>query len=262
MISALVTVVVPTFNMEKFLDRTLKSISRQTYRNFECLIVNDASTDKSADIAHKYVRRDKRFRQIIHRTNAGLSAARNTGLRAARGELICFLDADDLMMKDALRLRVDAIFANAAVELAGTYCGSVRIDEAAEIPPATTPAKQLNFIDFITAAGACPFNANQPMMRTSVMRSLGGFDEKLNVAEDYDMWMRILRAGYFFVPTPFNAVTYRARQNSMVRNDPLKHLNISSFLFELAHSHLPETSAHEEAPSMLMKPWEIGRAHV
>lgn len=90
----MISIIVPVYNVEKYLKRCLNSIEQQTYDDWECIIVNDGSTDLSGEICKEYVNRDKRF-HLINQENKGLSGARNTGLEVAKGEYICFVDSDD-----------------------------------------------------------------------------------------------------------------------------------------------------------------------
>lgn len=89
-----VSVIVPVYNASEYLDECLESVARQGFRDFEVLMVDDGSTDSSSEICKRFARADGRFR-YLHRTNGGLAAARNTGLDAARGRWVLFLDADD-----------------------------------------------------------------------------------------------------------------------------------------------------------------------
>ena len=97
----LVSVVIPVYNVEKYLAECLDSVIGQTLREIEIICVNDGSTDSSAAIAEEYVRRDSRVK-LISQPNGGLSAARNTGMKAAKGEYIYFLDSDDYLTANAL----------------------------------------------------------------------------------------------------------------------------------------------------------------
>ena len=97
----LVSVVIPVYNVEKYLSECLDSVIGQTLREIEIICVNDGSTDSSAAIAEEYVRKDSRVK-LISQPNGGLSAARNTGMKAARGEYVAFLDSDDCLTENAL----------------------------------------------------------------------------------------------------------------------------------------------------------------
>ncbi|MCU4449610.1 glycosyltransferase [Acinetobacter lwoffii] len=92
----LVSVIVPVYNVERYLDECLNSIRQQTYENLEIIVVEDCSTDKSLEVLSKYLN-DQRIKLIRHEKNSGLSAARNTGIDAAKGDYIIFVDSDDLV---------------------------------------------------------------------------------------------------------------------------------------------------------------------
>lgn len=106
-ISAEVTVVVPVYNVGQYLDDCLSSLRQQSYRGFEAILVDDGSTDGSGAKCDSAAQADSRFR-VIHRKNGGLSAARNSGLDAASGKYILFLDSDDALHPEALRHLVEA----------------------------------------------------------------------------------------------------------------------------------------------------------
>lgn len=95
------SIIVPVYNAEKYLPRMLDSLRAQIYTSWECILVDDGSTDKSGTICDEYVIKDSRFR-VLHKINAGPSAARNDGIKAARGEWITFIDADDEVLPNFL----------------------------------------------------------------------------------------------------------------------------------------------------------------
>lgn len=102
----LVTIIVPVYNMEKYVGRCIKSITEQTYGNLEIILVDDGSADKSGEICDKYAGKDRRIK-VIHKTNGGVSAARNTALDAANGDYIAFVDADDVVLPNYIE---DALY--------------------------------------------------------------------------------------------------------------------------------------------------------
>lgn len=253
--SPVCTVVVPAFNAEEFLGWTLDSIAAQTARSFRCLIVNDGSTDATAKIARKFSDRDKRFQIITHLANSGLSAARNTGLRAATTPFVTFLDADDLMMRDSLELRLRPLLECDDDRVIGSYCGSLTIPEETEKAP-RSKSRQLRPVNFVNSGTTCPFNANQPLFFTEKLCRLTGFNEKLVQAEDYEFWMRVLRAGYKFVPVDRMAVTYRSRSASMVRQRPLTHLDTALKLNKCAYQPLPATTVFNADTLPFSNTWQ------
>ena len=102
----LVTIIIPVYNVEKFLVKCLESVIRQKYRNLEIILVDDGSTDTSGIICDEYALKDNRI-QVIHKENAGLSSARNAGLDIAKGEYIYFLDSDDWIEENTINENLD-----------------------------------------------------------------------------------------------------------------------------------------------------------
>lgn len=222
-----VTIVIPCYNEERFVADAIESVRRQSLADWECIVIDDASTDRSVKVIWEAVAGDDRFRVLRHRVNAGLSAARNTGLRAARGRFITFLDSDDMLMGDSLLDRAIALTqAMDDPHVIGSYCGVRQVLEdgtVADLPAREGPNRG-GVIDFITAGGECPFNAHAPLLLTESVRRIGGFSERMRQgAEDWDLWYRILRNGYVFVPASSVTAIYRQKRNSMVRALPDAH---------------------------------------
>lgn len=108
MLNNLISVIVPVYNVEKYLRKCLDSIINQTFSNFEVILVDDGSTDMSGSICDEYVKKDVRFR-VIHRENGGLSAARNSGLLAAKGTYLNFIDSDDWIRAELLEQLINLL---------------------------------------------------------------------------------------------------------------------------------------------------------
>lgn len=104
----LITVVVPIYNVEKYLDRCVQSIVNQTYKNLEIILVDDGSPDGCPKMCDDWAKRDDRIK-VIHKENAGLGMARNTGIKNAKGDYICFFDSDDYISEDTIELCVNEI---------------------------------------------------------------------------------------------------------------------------------------------------------
>jgi Glycosyltransferases involved in cell wall biogenesis len=111
----IISVIVPVYKAEKYINKCIDSILAQTYPNFEIILIEDGSPDNSGKICDEYALKDSRIR-AFHKTNGGVSSARNVGLREAKGDLICFIDSDDFVEKDYF----EAIAANANYDL-GIY---------------------------------------------------------------------------------------------------------------------------------------------
>lgn len=121
-----VSIIVPIYNVEKYLEKCVNSILNQTYKNIEVLLVDDCSTDNSGEIAKQYEQKDNRCKYIKREKNGGLSAARNTGLEYATGEYLSFIDSDDWISENfILHLLQKAKEQNADI----TVCDYIMIDD-------------------------------------------------------------------------------------------------------------------------------------
>jgi len=107
MIDGLVSIITPVYNAEDFVEETIRSVQSQTYKNWEMLLVDDCSTDSSANIISLFAENDERIKYIRLEQNSGAAVTRNTGIEKARGNFIAFLDSDDVWKKDKLERQVE-----------------------------------------------------------------------------------------------------------------------------------------------------------
>ena len=115
----LISVIVPVFNVEKYLERCVETIVNQTYKNLEIILVNDGSTDNSGELCDELAKKDNRIK-VVHKENGGLSDARNTGERESTGEYIIFIDSDDYIHHEMLNtLYTQIVEKNADVSICG-----------------------------------------------------------------------------------------------------------------------------------------------
>lgn len=242
----LVTVIVPCYNDARFVGDALQSLKAQTFTNFECIVIDDGSTDESVAVIARAIAGDKRFHLVRHAVNSGLSASRNTGLRLTRTEYVCLLDSDDFFFEDNLEERVRHLIGyQDDPSVAGVFsgiepCGEhVRFGEAG---PSSPSGARNSFRDHLTANGSCPFNCHAPLLRTEVMHRFGGFDESMRTgAEDWELWQRIMRHGYVFRATPSVLAVYRQKAQSMVRAMPANHLSEAEWLLNKVHEPMSDT---------------------
>ena len=137
----LVSVVLPVFNVEKYLDRCLKSVTEQTYKNLDIILVDDGSTDSSSAKCDQWAEKDNRIR-VIHKNNAGLGRARNTGIDYAKGEYIYFLDSDDYITDTAIeKMLEDATKHGSEIVLFGFS----RVNKNGEVIFSSIPHPQKNY---------------------------------------------------------------------------------------------------------------------
>src|SRR5580704_3877442 len=161
MTEKLISVIMAAFNAEQYIGQALESVGSQTYQNWEILVTNDGGTDGTSRIVAEFAQRTSRpVRVIEHEQNSGLSAARNTAMRAAKGDYIAFLDADDFWLPDHLE-SVCAPLASGKADLAYAECFVFRNTDAGEIElipirtfEVTDPASYLFQRNFINPSGA------------------------------------------------------------------------------------------------------------
>jgi glycosyltransferase involved in cell wall biosynthesis len=210
----LVSVVIPAYNAEAFLNKALDSVLAQTYANLEALVIDDGSADATASVATSY--RDERI-VLIGQANGGLSNARNAGIRRARGDYIAYLDADDRWAPGKLAAQVELMEANPHL----AFCSTATRVETPEgellnlwpCPAATGPLLETLF----QQNGAIPGSGSGVMVRREAQLEAGFFDETLKSLEDIDMWMRLaVRGGYACIPDCLTVIL--KRKDSMSRN--------------------------------------------
>lgn len=208
----LVSVVIPVYNGEKTIEKTIESVFNQTFTDFELIIINDGSQDGTLEVISKIT--DSRL-QVFSYENSGVTVSRNRGIEKASGEFIAFLDADDLWTPDKLQAQLQALQENP--EAAVAYSWTDWIDEAGEFlrPGSHITAngdvyRKLLLINFLD-------NGSNPLIRKQALLEVGGFDELLPPAEDWDMWLR-LAAKYHFVGVPSPQVLYRFSTSSASSN--------------------------------------------
>jgi glycosyltransferase involved in cell wall biosynthesis len=229
--SELVTVVTPVFNGEHDLADAIDSCLAQTHGNFELLIVDDGSTDASGAIADSYAARDPRVR-VFHTPNQGISGARNTALRHARGSLIALLDSDDTWMPSYLEAQVRTLATNpwADVATANTINLGGDLNGTPYWPP-SNELRPISMLDMITKEDSVQIMS---VFRRSVVDRIGGFNEKLGSNEDYQFWLRAAAAGSRFIADYTPRAYYRRRTNSVSADEPRMLAGIIKVLRELA----------------------------
>jgi len=191
-----VSVVIPTYNRCHFLAEAIASVQRQTYRDWELLIVDDGSEDGTRQMVEELggpVR-------LLFTEHRGVSAARNRGLAEARGRYIAYLDSDDLWHPHKLQIQVDYMEAHPAAVV--TYTDEVWIRRGVRVNQKNKHRKYSGNL-FAFCLPLCIVSLSSALLRRDVLVGMGGFDETLPACEDYDLWLRLARVYPFhFEPRP------------------------------------------------------------
>lgn len=182
--SPLVSVILPTFNRAWSLERAVESVLAQDYPHIELIVIDDGSTDDTRQLLGRYARRIS----VIHQANAGVSAARNNGIRNSSGELIALLDSDDTWDKRKISCQVD--FFNTHPEALICQTQEIWIRNGRRVNPANRHRKPSGMI-FIPSLYRCLVSPSAVMMRQKLFDLKGAFKEDFPVCEDYDLWLRV-----------------------------------------------------------------------
>lgn len=174
----LVSVIIPAFNAEKYISDTINSVLGQTYSYYEIIIINDGSTDGTEKIVKQFSNRIIYIKQ----RNKGISAARNAGIRKAKGEFIAFLDADDIWMPAKLEKQIDYLNSHPDVDVVFSLAQNTLNPKAD-----TKPTKK-----FPVIPAYVPPNC---LFRRKTIDTVGLFDEKINLGEFVDWYAKILSSG-------------------------------------------------------------------
>ena len=185
----LVSVIMPFHNSERFIHESVSSILSQTYQNFELITVNDASTDKSLSIVKAF--QDPRVKIINNLKQLGVAAALNRGLRFAKGQLIARMDADDIALRNRFSVQVEFLRQHPDIVLTGTWVTVIN-EQGRKIKIKKLPEDSEEIKNQILRWN--PFIHSSVMMKKSVLRSVGKYNELYNGAEDYDLFLRISRS--------------------------------------------------------------------
>jgi glycosyltransferase involved in cell wall biosynthesis len=185
-------VLLPVWNGEAFLEQAIESILRQTFSSFELIVIDDGSSDRSADIAEEFACGDDRV-HVLRRAHEGLSAALNAGIAAAFGEYVARMDADDISIPHRLHQQVAYLDEHPACIAAGAWIEVV--DEAGLHLGLKTFVETHDEISAALLQGVSPIAHPTIVVRGDVLRAAGGYDARRYPSEDLDLWFRLAERG-------------------------------------------------------------------
>lgn len=210
----LISVLLPVYNAQKYVESAVRSILTQTLADFEFIIINDGSKDRSREILESLAAQDKRIR-LVSRENRGIVATLNEGLELARGEFVARMDADDLAMPERFERQVDFMRRYPLLAACGTAV--MFIDPDGEpIAPKANMKLQAQDVDAALMRGEWPVVHPSIMMRTQRVRAIGGYREYATW-EDHDLFLRLGEAGGM-ANIPEILLKYRLHLQSIVHS--------------------------------------------
>lgn len=233
--SPLISIVVPCYNYARFLSETLNSIINQSYTNWECIVVDDGSTDNTAEVCMLYTKKDYRIR-YIHQHNQGLSSARNTGIKASKGCYIQLLDSDDTLDKDKLEQQLKQFELHPDSDM--VYSNYQIMDEDGSNPRSVNKTNWIEmrhkpfseFLLYWEKGFTIPIHCY--LFKKTCFERWGYFQLQLPTHEDLDIQLRysLFGAKYRMLDTPL--AYYRLHKNSMARDYTNMH---KGYLMTLAY---------------------------
>jgi glycosyltransferase involved in cell wall biosynthesis len=204
----LVSVIIPAYNQGCYLGQAIKSVLDQSYHNLEVIVVDDGSTDDTQQVVKGFC--DDRV-HYIHQENRGLSGARNTGIRASKGNFLSYLDADDEFLPEALALLTYVLTKSPQIGLVAGQ--SIRIDDNGH----SLGEKVIGRIpkDLTRLLLHNPVQVCNVLVRREWMDQVGFFDESLRAYEDWDLWLRLAKAGCPMISIENTVALYRVHDSQM-----------------------------------------------
>lgn len=226
MIQPRVSIIIPTYNREDLIILAIESILKQTYQDFEILVIDDASTDKTAEVIREINQSKVRYFQLS--TNSGQCVARNYGLSRAKGEFVAFLDSDDTWLPEKLEKQI-ALFDKGSERLGAVYCYSYQ----KYVKSNTTLLNEIGYfrgdIHDKFLLGFCPPTPSLFLIKKSALDRVNGFDEGLVTFVDLDLWMRISESYDFdYVEEPL-IIKYEQIGDQYVNNFEKRYKGYSLF---------------------------------
>jgi len=207
------SVIMPAYNAERYLTEAIESVLAQTWKDFELIILDDGSKDRTLEIAQSYARRDRRVRVESH-ANIGIAPTLNKGLALAESEWVVQMHADDVMMPN--RIERQLAFVAEHPELAVASCWIKHIDaEGRIIAKGSSSLTTHDAVQKLLIANVL-IGISHPacIMRKSAVQAVGGYREQFRVNEDIDLWGRLLERGYKILVQPECLLKYRVHAGS------------------------------------------------
>lgn len=242
---ALISIIIPVYNRAHLIGETLDSVLKQTYTNWECIIVDDGSTDNSERVIGEYVKKDSRIQYDKRPVNKlkGPSSCRNYGIKKSAGEYVIFLDSDDILEPFCLKQRIDFANKNSKFDFWVFKMNILTDGQKTKNLYNTIPSKESDFFfykkEFIK--GNFPFTVTCPLWRATIVKE-NGFDEQMIRLEDPDFHLRVLQKGYKCITAKHlpSDTYYRVNSSKIQQLNSIKADIIKSYIYFLSKHYVIE----------------------
>jgi glycosyltransferase involved in cell wall biosynthesis len=219
----LVSVVMPSYNRAHYIEQAIQSVLAQTYKNFELIIIDDASTDATASIVAEYAKKDARIRYSKNEVNSGISKSRNNGVTLAHGEYVAMLDSDDVWIDSQKLEKQMAFFAKSELftlplGILGTWIQKmddtgVLGEKIAFLTDDASIRKNILYKN--------PIAQSSVVLRADIIKKAGGYDETIVTMDDHDLWLRMAKISSIAV-LPEYTTGYRIHQSGITKKKKMK----------------------------------------
>jgi len=216
-----VSIITPCYNREKFIAETLECLRNMNYTNWECIIVDDGSTDQSAAIIKEFVKKDSRFK-YYHHSNSGISITKNVGIAHSTGKYILPVDSDDLISPNYVPEAIEMLESRPEVKIvtaAGVYFGAKK---------GKWHLADYSFDELLISN--CIHNSS--MFRREDFDMTGGYDPSFVINEDWDLWINMLKTGGEVVRIEKDYFFYRKHKESNIIRFPKRDADLLKQLYE------------------------------
>lgn len=253
-----ISVVIPAHDADRYISDAVSSVLDQTYQDFEVMIVDDGSTDRTPELISAFAA-NSRVRHI-RQQNLGPSAARNTGIRASRGSFIAFLDADDFWQPDKLEAQLTIFESHPHVGV--VYSDFAVLDDSGQHVQRTwrRPVPRGSLTADLMFGNVIAGSSSSVILRKECIESVGGFDQNLWVCEDQDLWRRLSMVCEFYF---LEAVHVLVREHRLhLQGDPAKLLEGKLLYLDRMKSDTPTELRHFLPQAAYETYWDMARLSI
>lgn len=253
-----VSVIIPAYNGDRFLAAAINSVLQQTYGDYEIIIVDDGSTDNTAQVAQQYGKTVRYFHQV----NQGVAASRNLGLAAAMGDYIVFFDQDDLLLPDKLSSQAELLDRQQHLGIVNSGWQICRCDRPNSPQATVQPWQQIPDLSPANLIIWKPVFLGAMMFRRTWLERVGGFDTALEQTPDVDLVMRLAQVGCPAAWVEEITVQYRqheanASKNSLLQAQELNQITASFFAQPNLAPELKKLEAPSRYQSYIWAAWRL-----